>query len=51
LRLARLQFHALWVAFFNLYGEHWFWVALTVELALIAIARAGERSLAQRCLS
>ena len=27
--------------FFNVYGEHWFWVALTVGLALIAIVLWG----------
>jgi magnesium transporter len=32
---------ALWAAFFNVYGEHWFWVALTVGLALIAIVLWG----------
>ena len=32
---------ALWSAFFNAYGEHWFWVALTVGLALIAIVLWG----------
>jgi magnesium transporter len=26
---------ALWSAFFNVYGDHWFWVALTVGLALV----------------
>jgi magnesium transporter len=32
---------ALWSAFFNVYGDHWFWVALTVGLALIAIVLWG----------
>jgi len=32
---------ALWAVFFNVYGEHWFWVALTVGLALIAIVLWG----------
>ena len=32
---------ALWAAFLNVYGEHWFWVALTVGLALIAIVLWG----------
>jgi magnesium transporter len=32
---------ALWSAFFNAYGEHWFWVALTVGLALIGIVLWG----------
>jgi magnesium transporter len=32
---------ALWAGFFNVYGEHWFWVALTVGLALIAIVLWG----------
>jgi hypothetical protein len=41
LRLARLQFLAFWAAFFDAYREHWFWVALTVELALIAIVLWG----------
>ena len=32
---------ALWSAFFNVYGDHWFWVALTVGLALIGVVIWG----------
>lgn len=32
---------ALWSAFLNVYGDHWFWVALTVELALIGVVLWG----------
>lgn len=32
---------ALWSAFFNVYGDHWFWVALTVGLALIGVVLWG----------
>ena len=32
---------ALWSAFLNVYGDHWFWVALTVGLALIGVVIWG----------
>ena len=32
---------ALWSAFLNVYGDHWFWVALTVGLALIGVVLWG----------
>ncbi|OGS00387.1 MAG: magnesium transporter [Elusimicrobia bacterium RIFCSPLOWO2_12_FULL_59_9] len=33
---------SIWSAFFNLYGPHWFWVAVTVGLALTGVVLWGS---------